>query len=434
MNFQDYFSQFTGPISTDTRTLEPGSAFVAIVGEQFNGHDFVQAAKDRGAVVAVVDHQVDVDIPQIIVPNTTQAYGQIGLIHRNRMKAKIIALTGSAGKTTTKNMLNAVFSSAGPTLATAKNFNNEVGVPQTILQLKPEHEWAVIEVGANSPGEIDRNGLVVEPDCAIVLLIAEVHVEGMGTADKIAQEKGALYKHIRKGGFAILPRDDQFFPLFESLTQGHQTLTFGFSPQAQVRADNIHFNDEGGSEARVITPVGEFDLKLNLLGKHNIYNALAAIAAGVAYGLPLDQIARALAQVEPADKRLKVYPGLNHAKLIDDCYNGSPVGILAALEILASYPGEKVWVFGDMGELGERSEHYHRLVGEKAREFGINEVYAIGEQSRITLQSFGKGGLHFESKEDLIEALKPRLHDHMTILIKGSRSKKLETITEALKK
>jgi UDP-N-acetylmuramoyl-tripeptide--D-alanyl-D-alanine ligase len=434
MNLTDFFSTFNGLISTGTRTLESGSAFVALKGEQFDGHDYVQTAKERGAVVAVVDHPLNIDIPQIIVQNTTQAYGQIARIHRDHNKAKVIALTGSAGKTTTKNMLSAVFSSAGPTLATAKNYNNEVGVPMTLLQLQPEHEWAVIEVGANSPGEIDRNGLVVEPDCAIVLMIAEVHVSGMGTADKIAEEKGALYKHIRQGGIALLPRDDQFYPLFEKLTQGRRTLTFGFSPEAQVRAENIRFTEDGNSHATVITPAGTFELTLGLLGKHNVYNALAATAAGVAYGLSLNQIAQALSQVEPADKRLKVYPGLNHAKLIDDCYNGSPVGILAALEILASYPGEKIWVFGDMGELGERSEHYHRLVGEKAREFGIDQVYAVGEQSRITLQSFGKGGLHFESKEDLIEALRPKLHDHMTILIKGSRSKKLETITEALKK
>lgn len=433
MNLNEFFKDFTGPISTDTRTIQSGSAFVALRGEQFDGHDYVQAAKDKGAVIAVVDHPMDIDIPQCVVKNTTQAYGQIAHLHRKRMPAKVIALTGSAGKTTTKNMLAAIFAAVGPTLATQKNNNNEVGVPMTLLQLTPEHAWAVIEVGANSPGEIDRNAKVIEPDTALVLMIAEVHVEGMGTADNIAREKGALYKHIYHGGMAILPRDDVYFPLFNDLAQSHHILTFGFSPKAQIRGENIRFTDDGHSHAIVMTPEGKFELELRLLGRHNIYNALAATAVGVANGVPLDKIAQALSTVEPADKRLKVYTGHNHAKLIDDCYNGSPVGILAALEILASYPGEKIWVFGDMGELGEKSEHYHRLVGEKAREFGIDHVYAVGEQSLITLQSFGKGGLHFNSKEDLVEALKPKLHDQMTVLIKGSRSKKLETITEALK-
>lgn len=433
MNVNDFFSDFSGLISIDTRSLEPGSAFVALKGEQFDGHDFVHVAKEKGAVILVVDHPVDTDLPQCVVSNTTQAYGQIAHLHRNHMNAKVIALTGSAGKTTTKNMLSAIFSAAGRTLATQKNFNNEIGVPMTLLQLKPEHQWAVIEVGANSPGEIDRNARVIEPDCALVLMIAEVHVEGMGTADNIAREKGALYQHIRQGGFAVLPRDDVYFSLFQTFTQGQSTLTFGFSPDAMISAENIRFTDDNHTHATIITPRGTFELNLGLLGRHNVYNALAAIAVALGYEIPLSTIAEALSLVEPADKRLKVYEGCNHAKLIDDCYNGSPVGILAALEILASYPGEKIWVFGDMGELGEKSEHYHRLVGEKAREFGIDHVYAVGEQSRVTLQSFGQGGLHFENKEDLIQALKPTLHDHMTILIKGSRSRKLETVTEALK-
>jgi UDP-N-acetylmuramoyl-tripeptide--D-alanyl-D-alanine ligase len=434
MNLNDFFKTFTGPISTDTRSLVPGAAFVALRGEQFDGHDYVQLAKEKGAVIAVVDHAVDVELPQCIVSNTTQAYGEIARLHRERMPAKVIALTGSAGKTTAKNMLAAIFSAVGPTLATQKNFNNEIGVPMTLLQLKPEDQWAVIEVGANSPGEIDRNARVAEPDCALVLMVAEVHVEGMGTAANIAKEKGAIYSHIRANGIAVLPRDDQFYDEFVAMAALAPTcITFGFSPLAEVTAREIKITEGGQTSATVLTPMGTFDLKMGLLGRHNIYNALAATAVAVAYGVPLATIAQALAAVQPADKRLQVYLGHNKAKLIDDCYNGSPVGIMAALEILASCPGEKIWVFGDMAELGERTAHYHQLVGEKARELGIDQVYAVGEQSLLTLQSFGKGGLHFNSKEDLIEALKPKLHDHMTVLIKGSRSKKLETITEALK-
>ncbi len=435
MNLNEFFKTFTGPISTDTRTLVPGAAFVALRGEQFDGHDYLQQAKDKGAVIAVVDHPIEVDIPQCLVPNTTAAYGEIARLHRNRMPAQVITLTGSAGKTTTKNMLAKIFGAVGPTLATQKNFNNEIGVPMTLLQLKPEHQWAVIENGANSPGEIDRNSRVAEPDCGMVLMVAEVHVEGMGTADKIAIEKGAIYPHIRPHGVAVLPRDDQFYAQFAQRAAHDEIrqISFGFSPEADVTAQDIHITSGGQTSATVRTPLGSFALKMALLGRHNIYNALAATAVAVAYNIPLATIAQALASVEPADKRLQVYVGHNRAKLIDDCYNGSPVGIMAALEILASCPGEKVWVFGDMAELGERSAHYHQLVGEKARELGIDQVYAVGEQSLLTLQSFGKGGLHFNSKEALIEALKPKLHDHMTVLIKGSRSRKLETITEALK-
>lgn len=433
MTLTQYFSKFTGPVSTDTRSLQPGSAFVALRGEQFDGHEFVAQAKELGAVVAVVDHQVPVDLPQIVVKNTTQAYGVIARLHRERMNAQVITLTGSAGKTTAKNMLAAIFSAVGPTLATEKNFNNEIGVPMTLLKLKPEHEWAVIEVGANSPGEIDRNARVALPDAAMVLMVAEVHVEGMGTADKIAKEKGCIYHHIQPDGLAVLPRDDHFYPQFKNSTEGYRQLTFGFSPEAQVRAEQLRTTREGQTLAKVITPVGDFELTLQLLGKHNVYNALAATAVAISFGVPLTTIAQALSTVEPADKRLKVYQGHNQATLIDDCYNASPVGILAALEILASYPGEKFWVFGDMGELGERSAHYHELVGLKAKEFGIDHVYAVGEQSLITLQSFGQGGLHFNSKEELIQALRPKLNSQVTVLIKGSRARKLETVTEALK-
>lgn len=443
MRLSEIFALFAQPmngedktvrhVSLDTRTIESNDVFVAFKGESFDGHDCLGEAKEKGAIAAVVERKMDVDLPQCVVPDVGQAYAKLGKLHRQQMPAKILSMTGSMGKTTVKNMLASIFSQVGPTNATEKNYNNEIGVPMTLLKLKPEHQWGVIEIGANSPGEIERNGRVAQPDCALITIIAEQHVEGMGYKDSIAREKIEIYTHLQPNGTAILPKDDEFFPLFEARTRDFKQLTFGFDPSADITAKDVHVDETGRTVANVITPKGEFELKTKLLGKHNVYNALAATAVAISQDVSLDVIKSGLESVNPEDKRLTVYPGYNKSRLIDDCYNASPMGIAAALEVLSQHTGEKVWVFADMGELGDKCEYYHKWVGEQAKALGVNEIYAVGTHAQLTLSSFGEGGKHFDSKEALVAALKPKLHEQMTVLVKGSRGNKLETVVEALK-
>lgn len=420
-------------ISTDSRSINTGDVFVALKGEQFDGHDYLEQAIERGAKAAIVSRDIKADVPLYKTEDTLRTYGEIANLHRHKMRAKLVALTGSCGKTTVKAMLAEILSRAGDTLATEKNFNNEIGVPQTILQITKDHRWAVVEIGANLPGEIKRSTAVAEPDISLITMVALQHAEGMGNIDDIAREKSDILSALNKNGTAILPKDDEYFHYWESLLKGQELITFGFDPSADITATKIGKNERGLANAEIKTPTGTFTVQLKLLGRHNIYNAMAATAVAVAAGLPLSDIRAGLEIAQPVDKRLTIYSGKNQATLIDDCYNASPAGIKAALEVLSQYDGERIWVFADMGELGQYAEQFHREVGDAARDLGIDRIFAVGEKAKITLQAFGEGGQHFSDKEALVSALQPKLHKELTILIKGSRSNKLETVVSALK-
>ncbi len=418
-------------ISTDTRTLLPGDVFVALIGEQFDGHDFVSQAKSLGASLAIVSRKLPIDLPQIEVENTLAAYGKIAQAHRLKMNAKIMSLTGSCGKTTTKEYLAHICGLFAPTLATKGNLNNEIGVPQTLLSLKPEHRFAVIEMGANQIGEIARLSAIAKPDAALITVVAAQHTEGFGSVDNIAREKGAIYSGVMPGGTAVLPRDDQYYPMWHESIDCNQ-FSFGFSPDADLVITGLELSRTGG-KAVFMTPNGPIAIETSLLGRHNVYNAAAAAALAIVVGVPVNFIKAGIARTVPTGRRMNVLTGHNQATLIDDCYNAGPLSVSAALDILATYPGEKVWVFGDMKELGDEADLHHRQVGEKARELGIDHIFAVGEKSKLTLSAFGEGARHFDDKESLALALRPLMHDNMTVLIKGSRSNRLETVVEALK-
>jgi UDP-N-acetylmuramoyl-tripeptide--D-alanyl-D-alanine ligase len=418
-------------ICTDTRALEEGDAFVALVGEQFDGHDYVSQAMEKGASVAIVSRKIPVSIPQIEVKDTLVAYGKIAQAHRKKMNAFVMALTGSCGKTTTKEYLAQICSTYAPTLSTYANLNNEIGVPKTLLELKPEHRYAVIEMGANQRGEIGRMTAIAQPNAALITLVAAQHTEGFGSVENVAKEKGAIYTGVVEDGVAILPRDDQYYDMWHSALDCEQ-FSFGFSPQADLVITALELS-HSGSKAVLETPQGPIPIETTLLGKHNIYNAAAAASLALVGGVPVNCIKAGIARTVATKQRMNIIPGLNQTTLIDDCYNAGPVSVIAALEVLATYPGEKVWVFADMKELGHEADRQHILVGEKARELGIQHIFAVGEKSKLALEAFGTGANHYETKEALVEALLPRLHPQMTILIKGSRSNRLETVVDALK-
>ncbi len=418
-------------ISTDTRALQPHDVFVALIGEKYDGHDYLLQAIEKNASLAIVSRKIPVNLPQIEVENTLTAYGKIAQAHRLEMNAKVISLTGSCGKTTVKEYLAQICGLYAPTLATKANLNNEVGVPQTLLTLEPEHRFAVVEMGANQRGEIERLTAIAKPDAALITLVAAQHTEGMGGIEGVAREKGAIYNGLMPGGVAVLPRDDHYYSMWHPALDCKQ-FTFGFSPESNLVITKVALSHEGG-KAVLESPNGLIPIETVLLGKHNIYNAAAAAAVAFVLDIPTHCIQAGIARTTPVKRRMNILTGQNQSTLIDDCYNAGPVSVLAALEVLSTYPGEKIWVFGDMKELGDEADRQHRIVGEKARALGIDHIFAIGEKSRLTLTAFGKGAEHFENKDALVDALRPRLHPEMTVLIKGSRSNQLETVVEALK-
>lgn len=419
-------------ICTDTRTLEQGDVFVALIGEQFDGHDYVAQAHEKGAALAIVSRKIPISIPQIEVRDTLVAYGNIATAHRNAMPAFVMAMTGSCGKTTTKEYVAQICGTYAPTLATYANLNNEVGVPKTLLALRPEHRFAVIEMGANQRGEIARLSAIAQPNAALITLVSAQHTEGFGSVDNVAREKGAIYAGLLPGGTAILPRDDHYYATWHDAVDRPQ-LSFGFSPKADVMITDVVIT-HGGGKAVLHTPNGMFPIETTLVGKHNIYNAAAAASLALAGGVPVNCIQAGIARTQPPKQRMNIIPGEKQSTLIDDCYNAGPLSVIAALEVLATYPGEKVWVFGEMRELGNEADPQHILVGEKARALGIEKIYAVGDKAKLTLAAFGGDkSKFFESKEALIAALRPQLHPAMTILIKGSRGNQLETVVDALK-
>lgn len=420
-------------ICTDSRTLEKGDVFLALVGEQYDGHDYVSQAQEKGAALAIVSRKIPVSMPQIEVPDTLVAYGKIAHAHRMAMNAYVMALTGSCGKTTTKEYLSQICNTYAPTLSTYANLNNEVGVPQTLLNLRPEHRYAVIEMGANQRGEIARLSAIAKPNAALITLVAAQHTEGFGSVDNVAKEKGAIYSGVATNGVAVLPRDDHYYPMWHTALDCEQ-FSFGFSPQADLVITDMVLSRTGGT-AVLQTPNGPLAIETTLLGKHSIYNAAAAAALALVGDVPVNCIKAGIARTVATKQRMNIIEGHKQATLIDDCYNAGPVSVIAALEVLATYPGERVWVFGDMKELGDEADPQHVLVGEKAHELGIEQIFAVGEKSKLTLAAFGGGAKarHFESKEALVDALRPQLHAEMTVLIKGSRSNRLETVVDALK-
>lgn len=442
MKLSDLFNLFQQPlqgtdqtirrINTDTRIIQSGDVFVALIGENFDGHDFIEQAIAAGAIAIVASQDMKASVPVCHVSDTTAAYGLIGNLSRRQSAAKIVGLTGSCGKTTLKEMLYQIFSLEGPTTATPSNDNNTIGVPKTLLGMKPTDAYGVIEMGANAPGEIDACARIANPDIAIITMVTLQHAEGFGDLDTIAREKGAIYQHLTSGGIAVLPRDDHYYDYWHNIAKDKKCVTFGFHEEAMIRGTNIK-PENGKMRATLVTPDGDCDIALSLLGKHNIYNAVAAAAVAWSMGVPLAVIARGLGNMRAVDKRLCVYRGLNQSTLIDDCYNASPASINAALEVLSEFSGKRIWIFGDMGELGVYANQMHESVGTKARDLGIDHIFAVGEKSLLTLDAFGKGGAHFEDKDALLEYVKPLLDQHTTVLIKGSRSRRLETVVAALK-
>lgn len=421
-------------LSTDSRSVEPGEVFLALKGPRFDGHEHVQAAADAGACGAIVSEQVSTDIPQLLVDDTHMALGQIARINRFRSQARIVALTGSQGKTTVKEMIAAILGSRAPTLATHANLNNTIGVPLTLLRLGAEHEFAVIEMGANRGGEIDFSASVAAPDVALITTASAAHVEGFGSLAGIVKGKGEILDHIQPGGTAVLNDDDPHVRDWIARVTPGRFVKFSLQEGASAEyiARDIQSNPNGKVAFTLLTPVGECEINIRLLGRHNVMNATAAAAVALEAGADLENVKAGLARVEAVPGRLNALKGNMDSLLLDDSYNASPNSFRAAIDVLATFSGRRILIAGDMKELGDETESAHELVGTHAQQAGIDALWAVGAHAGLVVSSFGDGAREFADQASLIEYASNQLDSNTVILIKGSRGAGMERVVNEL--
>ena len=427
-------ADFSG-VSIDSRSLQPGQAYVAIEGDRFDGHAFVNDAASAGAAGAVVAREVEEGIPRVLVADTLQALQDYARSWRARFSYPVIGVTGSVGKTTVKEMLSAIWArqlgDEQAVLSTSGNLNNHIGVPLTLLRLRNTHRAAIIEMGANHAGEIKLLTDLATPDVGVVTCAGSAHLEGFGSLDGVAHAKGELFAGLSADATAVINADDRYASLWQSLAQGRNVLTFGTSVDAQIRAEDIAVNAQGSRFALIYGP-DDIEIDLPLPGRHNVINALAAAAASLAAGVDLQAIAQGLQSMRSVNGRLAWVEGDGGLRMLDDTYNANPTSLLAAMEAALSASGEHWLVLGDMAELGDNSEQQHADCGQQAREKGFKKLFTTGRLSQSASARFGAGAQHFDCIDDLIAALKRSVSEDVVLLVKGSRSARMERVIQAL--
>jgi len=446
-------------VSTDSRVLRAGALFVALSGPNFDGHDFVAAAAGCGAAAALVERRVAADVPQLVVADALAALSAFARAWRRQFQIPLIGITGSNGKTTTKELIGAILAQLGPTLVTRGNLNNHIGVPLTLLELTAQHRHAVIEMGASGPGEIEHLAMLAEPTIGIVTNAGAAHLQGFGSLAGVAEAKGELLRSLSPQGVAVINADDRYAASWRDSTSARQVTTFGFEQPADFTARKVRVGVDSSSfrtDFELVTPAGSRAATLALGGLHNLRNALGAAAAASAAGASLDDLVAGLARIRPVAGRLDLKPAVCGAYIIDDSYNANPGSLKAGLDVLASLaapgvthtgatagapemPGSLWLVLGEMKELGPNADELHAEVGRYCRERGIGRLLAIGEGARHAVSAFGKGGAWFADMDALIEAARTGLLRSMAagsagviMLVKGSRANRLERFVAAL--
>jgi UDP-N-acetylmuramoyl-tripeptide--D-alanyl-D-alanine ligase len=423
-------------ISTDSRAAFPGGLFVALAGERFDGHDFAKNAAAAGAGAVLIHHPLaeEVAIPTVQVADTRLALGQLAAWWRSRWSGQLVALTGSNGKTTVKEMIAAILRVAtgdfDAVLATQGNLNNDIGMPLTLLQLRATHRYAVIEMGMNHLGEIDYLTRIARPQVALINNAHRAHVGEVGSLEKVAQAKGEIIAGLPDDGIAVINADDAFAVYWSGLTVGSQRLlSFGVG-RGDISAS--YSEADGDTEVRFATPAGGITTRLQVPGEHNVRNAAAACAAALAVGIATQEISAGLAQFAGIKGRLQRKAGLNGALVIDDSYNANPDSMAAAVAVLARARGRKVFVLCDMGELGSDGPAMHAEIGELARKSGVDALFALGDLAIHAVRGFRVGAQHFASVEALAQALRAEMASGVTVLVKGSRFMRMERVVEAI--
>jgi UDP-N-acetylmuramoyl-tripeptide--D-alanyl-D-alanine ligase len=421
--------------SIDTRTLKTGNLYIAIVGQLFDGHDFVDSAKKAGANAILTHQKLETDLPQVLVENTHSALGKLAKTWREKMPAKIVGVTGSNGKTTTKEMLAAILSVNDSVLFTQGNLNNDIGVPLTLLKLSPEHRYAVIEMGANHVGEIAYTSKLANADVVIITNVGAAHLEGFGDLNGVARAKGEIIETLGANGVAVLNRDDAFFDYWQTVAGSRKIITFGLYENADIRAENIDVKIENHqfiTRFDLICIDEKISVNLPLAGNHNVLNALAATAATSVLRISLEQIKQGLESMSPVNGRLQLLRGRLGNSIINDTYNANTASLKAALDVLQKCSGEHWVILGAFGELGDDTETLHFEMGKTLKNCGVKRLFAVGELTKQTVLAFGENAQHFVSQTELLAALMPQLTGNETLLIKGSRSQRMENVTAAL--
>jgi UDP-N-acetylmuramoyl-tripeptide--D-alanyl-D-alanine ligase len=427
--------EFTS-VGTDSRTIMPGMLFVALKGERFDGHDFVENILTQGANCALVSADwaaAHPDLSLVGVADTRRALGQLAAHWRTHFHIPMIGVTGSNGKTTVKEMCAAILRAdfgQHAVLATTGNLNNDIGLPLTLLKLRTAHHAAVIEMGMNHPGEIDTLTRIARPTVALVNNAQRAHLAGLGTLADVARAKGEIFAGLGDRGVAVINADDPNAPLWNDMNHDRRIVSFGFSPAAEVRGT---WRPHGlGGQLELVTPLGTASIQLPLPGEHNARNALAAAAACLAAGVPLAPIVRGLSGYTGMPGRLQQKRGAGGATVIDDSYNANPDSMRAAIDVLAALPGRRIFVMGDMGEVGETASQLHDEIGGYAKSQGIELLFALGEKSVAAVHSFDGGARHFATVEALVAALLPLMDKDANVLVKGSRFMRMERVVEAI--
>ena len=411
-------------MTQNSRELKSGNLYCALIGERVDGHRFVSDTAEAGAAAALVSRSVDAPIAQIVVDDVVQAMGRLARAWRESVDVRVVAVTGSNGKTTVKTMLAAILRGCAATLATRGNYNNEIGVPLTLAALDKSHRFAVIEMGCGKPGDIEYLARMARPDVAVVTNAGPAHLERLGSMDGVASTKGELFTALDDNGVAVINGDDDYHDYWRRLCAQRRKLTFGYKPESDIRFD------AGG---RVVTPAGSFELVLALPGEHNRMNALAATAAALALDLDLDAIAAGLASVEVLPGRLAEREMTGGWRLIDDTYNANPASLYAGLQVLAAHSGKRWLALGEMAELGDHSAKLHREIGRAAHDLGIERLFAIGMHADRVADAFGAGGEAFEDLTAMADCMQALLAPDVTCLVKGSRSAHMEQLVDRLR-
>ena len=427
-------------LSNDSRAIVPGSLYLALRGERFDGHEFAAAAQAAGAAALLVERLLPIELPQLLVDNSEQALARIAAAIQADRRTEVFAITGSNGKTSVKTLLSAILGHAAQVqgrqvYATPGNRNNEIGLPLAVIDAPEDADWAIYEMGAGKPGDIEYLTAIAPPRYALVNNIAAAHLERMGSLLGVADTKGAIYRALPADGVAVINADEAFAPWFEQHCVGIparcRVLRFGLDLPAEVTARAIQ-SDAAGSHFVLVTPAGQAQVQLALPGRHNVANALAAASLALAAGVPLAQVAEGLGQARPVAGRQVAHTLANGAVLVDDSYNANPGSLAAAIASLAA-SGQPGWlVLGDMRELGPQARALHAAAGEQARSAGLARLWTLGELADAASTAFGEGGRHFASHAELAAALAAELPAAARCLVKGSRGSAMDKIVSAL--
>jgi UDP-N-acetylmuramoyl-tripeptide--D-alanyl-D-alanine ligase len=422
-------------VHTDTRSLQPGDLFVALKGERFDAHNFLEQARNQGAVAALAERGLTPAMPGLLVADSKQALGQLAAGWRSQFSLPLIAVTGSNGKTTVTQMIASILRAwkQGGAFATEGNFNNDIGVPLTLLRLRATHQAGVVELGMNHPGEIASLAAMTRPTVALVNNAQREHLEFMATVEAVARENGSVIEALPAAGMAVFPADEAHTPIWRELAGARDVLTFADSTAADVTA-TAHW--QGGAwQVAAQTPQGPVAFQLQIAGRHNVKNALASVACALGAGVPLDAIAAGLTAFVPVKGRsraLRLAIDGRSITLIDDSYNANPDSVRAAIDVLADLPGPRLMVLGDMGEVGDQGPEFHAEVGVHARERGIEQLFTLGAQSFHASQGVA-GGRHFgDDLPALRMAVMEALPNLSSVLVKGSRFMKMERVVQAI--